>query len=403
MADGRLGQDLDARLAHFTYTEVDSDGPDRHYQFTVVLVSVPESIGFIPRLSCVRRGLGLNGSLTDLDDDTTRDDRGVELESEALRKRFKLRVDADVGDNWVRQLFAPAFITWLADEAPDDFAFELYDGALCAYMRGATFDYQRLDALWTAAAEVGSRVRAEALEEEGLAEAGRAALPDRPHESRDAMIERAVKEVEWKEPPPDAAMAIRAYRWVAMRAWKPWLSGAATLFAGLLIGGALLAADDSHGAGVLLVSPVAAGSIFGKLVGDRRKAFGKAAFARGYAASRGLRLENPRMAQARHMRLALPGVAEFAMSGTLPGSGRSGTVLFMGTRTGATRSEYNGVVLPIAAETKLDDAVLGEGLQVARHGGTAVLYAKSAGDTKRSAEEVDRFLGRALAAVGGSS
>ena len=105
------------------------------------------------------------------------------------------------------------------------------------------------------------------------------------------------------------------------------------------------------------------------------------------------------MFQARHMRLARPGVAEVAMSGDLPGTGRAGTVLFISTRSGTTRTEYNAVVLPVPAAAKLDDEVLGEGLQVARHDGTAVIYAKSAGDTKRSAEEVDGFLGRAIAAV----
>src|SRR5690349_12103866 len=56
MASGRLAEGLEGDLAHYRYTERDSDGPDRHYSFTVVLTAVPEIIAFIPRLSVKPRG-----------------------------------------------------------------------------------------------------------------------------------------------------------------------------------------------------------------------------------------------------------------------------------------------------------------------------------------------------------
>ena len=39
-------------------------------------------------------------------------------------------------DHWLRQLFAPTFIVWLTDAAPEKFAFELVGGTLCCYVNG---------------------------------------------------------------------------------------------------------------------------------------------------------------------------------------------------------------------------------------------------------------------------
>ena len=120
-ARGQLEGGVEADLGHYTYVDADDDGPDKRYDFTVVLASVPESIGFIPRLICRPEGVSGGSTFTSgLADheDSMRRDREVDLESEELEGRYDLRVDADVGDNWVRQLFSPAFITWLTTTPP---------------------------------------------------------------------------------------------------------------------------------------------------------------------------------------------------------------------------------------------------------------------------------------------
>src|SRR5688572_2940886 len=110
MVSGRLAEGLEGDLAHYRYTERDSDGPDRHSSFTLVLAAVPEIIAFIPRLSVKPRGgplgrLSLSVPAFGGADTMSSDLSRVSLESQEMSKRFDIAVDEEVGSNWVRQLF----------------------------------------------------------------------------------------------------------------------------------------------------------------------------------------------------------------------------------------------------------------------------------------------------------
>ena len=83
---------------------------------------------------------------------------GVEVESEAFLRRYALRTDHDQDQVRAWQLFDPALIEWLTGEAPDDFSFELQNGALCGFVPGALAAADRLDALCEATARVHARV-----------------------------------------------------------------------------------------------------------------------------------------------------------------------------------------------------------------------------------------------------
>lgn len=97
-------------------------------------------------------------------------------------------------------------------------------------------------------------------------------------------------------------MAMKAYRGIAMRDWKPWTYGIVTLVVGWLAAALFLAGGEGDGLVFLIGAPVVAGSLFWTLVSDRSRAFAKWAFAGGYAKSRKLILMNPRLFQAQHMR-----------------------------------------------------------------------------------------------------
>jgi len=66
--------------------------------------------------------------------------------------------------NWMRQLFSPTFIVWLAEAAPDKFAFELVGGTLCCYVSGHKENAAALDGIAAATGAVAKRLRDEALE-----------------------------------------------------------------------------------------------------------------------------------------------------------------------------------------------------------------------------------------------
>jgi len=65
---------------------------------------------------------------------------------------------------WLRQLFAPTFIVWLSEAAPEKFAFELVNGTLCCYVSGHKEDTADLDAVSAATAKVVTRLREESAE-----------------------------------------------------------------------------------------------------------------------------------------------------------------------------------------------------------------------------------------------
>ena len=161
----------------------------------------------------------------------------------------------------------------------------------------------------------------------------------------------------------------------------------------LAVGGFLLVGDEPFGLLIMLASPFVAYGTWKSIVEDRAKALGKAAFARGYAHSRSLREENPRLFQARNMRLRIPGKVEAALAGDLPGSGRPGALLFTVAKSGKSRSDYDVVTLEDAGAFELPADE--KELTIVRHEDTVAIYRKSAGETRRTAAELDELIERA--------
>ena len=163
---GRLADGVHGTLALFTYEEEtrDSDGNKQtnYYRYTLGFTPVAECKEFVPELYCQRK-FGLRALEKFEDVFRTKKER-VELESEALDKKYEIFAGSEQDANWLRQLFSPSFIVWLTDAAPDKFAFELVEGNLCCYVSGHKENAAELDAIAAATGAVAKRLRDEALE-----------------------------------------------------------------------------------------------------------------------------------------------------------------------------------------------------------------------------------------------
>ncbi len=164
---GRFGEGVEGILALYTYEEETTDSKGNrqtnYYRYTVGLVPVPECVELVPELYCQRK-FGLR-ALEGLEDAFRSRKERVELESEALDDKYEIFAGKAQDANWLRQLFAPTFIVWLTDSAPEKFAFELVEGTLCCYLGGHKKQAEELDELSRAAAAVATRLREESLEQ----------------------------------------------------------------------------------------------------------------------------------------------------------------------------------------------------------------------------------------------
>lgn len=152
---GELGEGVSGALGLLVYTR------NKTFRFTVALTEVPASTSFAPRLFCVRAGRH------------TRDDEfyGFEArysklwtESLALNDRYRIAISPYQDENWLRQLFSPAFVDWLATAPPAGFSFELAYGALLCSTEAGDPDEAALAELAAASAEVTRRIRRECEE-----------------------------------------------------------------------------------------------------------------------------------------------------------------------------------------------------------------------------------------------
>jgi len=135
-----------------------------YFNYTVGLVEIPECAGFVPELYCQRK-FGPR-ALDGLEDAVIAKPR-AEFEMEALTDRYEVFVGPDQDPIWLRRLFSPSFIVWLAESAPEWFRFELVDGYLCCYVKGHRESAAELDALAEATATVARRLREESEESLG--------------------------------------------------------------------------------------------------------------------------------------------------------------------------------------------------------------------------------------------
>jgi hypothetical protein len=165
---GLLPGGLQGSVAHYTYYVRRSSGQGQStntpYPNTVVLVQVPESTSYVRKLVC-HDGRGIGG-MNIFGLDLSGDDK-VELESTALNERYSIKTAARQDQAWLRELFTPVFIDWLATQAMPEFSFELVNGLLCVSVGERLDRADKLDWLCGAATYVAGRIRGELAEEMG--------------------------------------------------------------------------------------------------------------------------------------------------------------------------------------------------------------------------------------------
>jgi len=163
--DGTLPGGLPGAIALYTYEEetTDSDGnkDTTYYKFTVVMHDLPAVATKVSDLYCQRR---VGFRFMDGAEDKFRRMQRLELESDALDRRYEIFYCANDDEVWMKQFFSPKFIVWLTEKPPKDFAFELSAGSLCVNVKGHYDNAADLDTLCEAASEVARRLASEAAE-----------------------------------------------------------------------------------------------------------------------------------------------------------------------------------------------------------------------------------------------
>lgn len=317
------------------------DKPAYEEHGLLLVTRVPESIGFIPQLLCfnAKQG-GLAATMA-----KRLAGRTIQLESIRFNERYEVVVIRNQDENWLRQLFEPSFIDYLADQAPEGCYFELLQGVLYVRSAEAADDPGAIERVCQFASTVADRLRSESLEEEGSAVPSAISSPY-TEERRQKWIEEPIGSVQWPSPPADVAVAAKAYRGVARRSPLTWIFtfGFALLFAAIIVGIPaffLIPMADFFELGLPLgtvalafagIYALVALFMFAKLlrssITTRATQLGFEAFMRGYAGQRGLTPMDSSKFHAEHMRLRLPGVVQTALVGDLPGAGAGAFVAF---------------------------------------------------------------------------
>jgi hypothetical protein len=164
LASGWLSKYVEAKIAVIDRGEA---------SFTVAVTHVPKAKRFVPWMLCHRvedthllgraAGALIGGGAR------------VDLGSAELDAHYAVYASPDREDIWFHELFAPAFIVWLVEQAPRGFAFEYVEGTLCVSMLGRMDAAEDLDRLRDATVELVRRIRAEIAERLGPADTARSA------------------------------------------------------------------------------------------------------------------------------------------------------------------------------------------------------------------------------------
>jgi len=317
---GQLAPGLSGELFHLDVGEAEGA--------TAILTRVPETIAYATTISCRdRRRQGQRPAKY-----PTERWEGVRLESAAFGDRFELLVLRGQHQGWIRELFSPRLVEWLAADAPPGLMFELNEGWLAILVPGRMPDAAAAESFCRTAADLAGRIREEALEEGDAPNLFDAAAGT---ERTDA----AVAQVEWKQPPESVGAASAAYLKVAERKPTVLLRSASWGIAGAVLAGAF---------GWLLGGPfgaLAAGafgliggySIARPLLADRYLFegglsvgwTGLQAFNREYARSRGLERQKLFRFHHDHRDLPVPGTAESVQAGEVPVVGVPGLFVML--------------------------------------------------------------------------
>ena len=161
--EGELAPGIEGQLALWTFIVESRDSKGNktevNYPFTLVLVSLPESIQHLRDIR-VQRQSGFK-ALEKFEDTFRRSHERVTLESEVMRDKYEIFRGKEESEVWVRRLFSPSFIVWMSETPPKKFGFELENGWLCAYVPKHRDSAEDLDEMVTMGTTVAARIKEE--------------------------------------------------------------------------------------------------------------------------------------------------------------------------------------------------------------------------------------------------
>jgi hypothetical protein len=162
---GTLPGGLNGQLAFYAYEERSGGGSGGQakelHHFTIVISQLSGIDGRLPGLFVQRRS---GFRFLDGAEDVFRSKERVRLESEVLDRKCEIFADRSCDANWLRRLFSPTFVDFLAEGSPEGFAFEVENGTLCVNVNRYRGKASELDGICTAAAAVAKRITEEAAE-----------------------------------------------------------------------------------------------------------------------------------------------------------------------------------------------------------------------------------------------
>ncbi len=169
---GTMPGGLTGKLRHqATFGQVMGVNTQGHH--TVFIGRLPETVGWVPMLSCRPDEVGSDLFAWAGD---RRPRQKETFESIELDRRYVVEVAKGQEQVWLYRLFAPSLIDWLAHETPPDFGFRLSSGSFSCEVpqwRGqhradGQVDSEHLDLVASCGGRVAGRIRDEVLEQVGL-------------------------------------------------------------------------------------------------------------------------------------------------------------------------------------------------------------------------------------------
>jgi hypothetical protein len=359
LVQGTLPGGVEGSLAYYTYTytTTDSDGHSQTHtrRFTIVVTSVPQSIGFMPSLGF--RGAesemsGIGGELADVVQ--------VDLDGHAGLKGAHCYRYRGASEMWTRRLFSPGFVDWLA-RSEADFGFELADGVLTTSRGGHLGDAPALTGLCEEAAHLTAAIAAESDQDANAGTAAGNAAKD--PKASDLRMEEALRAIA-VDPPESIGAAEPVFRRHLARSPVIFIHALSYAIALTLLlnipGAALPIILAVQGAWTLLAAIelaivlVCASFFYRKDVRSSTRKYATEAFWRDYASRRHLKLEEPLHFAATHAEAKLPFRPDRVLAGPLPGGGEGCFCVF---GDGSKRADRVAVVAGPAgpvAESELE-------------------------------------------------
>jgi hypothetical protein len=161
---GELPGGLQGVLGRYTFEwhNTDNDGHrELHKWATVAAVGrAPYAIGW-PHIYCHRHTLGGGSVIDSVDTEVAEKTRRIKTESAAMDDRYDIRIPPGADETGVRRLFDPVLIDRLSTNAPEGFAFEIYDGVVAGWSTEVEDVAEQLDRLCETTSFVAERIDAE--------------------------------------------------------------------------------------------------------------------------------------------------------------------------------------------------------------------------------------------------